>query len=180
MVSAAKLDYIAFHICVQARNRSPVKVILISELWWQKQALLEPEWCVRSNFRLQSIFEAFLLHRSHLSVGHKFTQHLPPPNTVTTPHQRIQRNLLRICFLISLAGSNQFWKRNDSMNLNQRRVKSNLIIGHRQVLYVPGGNGHGMGPLHCGSSHTSGGLLSSHVRAQILNKKTHAFTINAC
>lgn len=46
----------------------------------------------------------------------------PTLKIFTFLHIIIQKNLLRICFFISLAGSNQFWKGNDSLNLNQRRV----------------------------------------------------------
>lgn len=76
--------------------------------------------CQRKNLRFYTVFQNTVF--TPAMWVYTTNSDNPILKIFTFSHIIIQKNLLRICFLISLAGSNQFWKENDSLHLNQRRV----------------------------------------------------------
>lgn len=78
----------------------------------------------------------FKILYSHQSC--EYAQTTPLLENLHISHIITKKNLLRICFLISLAGSNQFWKGNDSLHLNQRSVNMTMLTrqGDTHAVYL--------------------------------------------
>lgn len=139
-----------------------------------RQALLEPERSVRPNFSPQSAFEPLFLP----SASERGSPvHTPPPlkhryRRDTSKHPRELTSNLLFNFLGRVQ---PVLKEKQQYDLNQRRV---WWLSIEPYTHCTEREPSGEGPLHCGSFHTPGGLLSSPVWAQTLNMETRAFIIN--